>query len=207
MRTNNELFEINALSNALSNALEELHMKRSKSLKLLMMGATAITLVACDEPQDVAVFENVEQCEKQEGFSSDFCETNFKTAQSEHIRVAPKYTSVADCEVDFGAEQCEIAPQRTSSGGSVFMPLMMGYMMGNMLSGGSRAASQPLYRSSGDAKNFRTGDNHKVGSKTGITKVSSQVARAPSTKTSTIRRGGFGKTAARTAGRFRSFGG
>ena len=183
-------------------------MKRSKTLKLLLMGATALTLAACEDPQDVAVFETAEQCAKQEGFNVDICEQNFQTASKEHIRVAPKYTSAADCEVDFGTEQCEIAPQRTSSGGSVFMPMMMGYMMGNMLSGRtSRAASQPLYRSRDDSKNFRTGDNQKVSGKTGLTKVPTQVARASSTKTSTIRRGGFGATAAKRAGRFRSFGG
>ena len=32
----------------------------------------------------------------------------------------------SDCEADFGAEKCELAPQRTTSGGSVFMPLMAG---------------------------------------------------------------------------------
>ncbi|NQV43370.1 MAG: DUF1190 domain-containing protein [Rhodospirillales bacterium] len=186
-------------------------MKRSKSLKLFLMGATALTLVACDEPQDVAVFENTEQCARQDGFDQNACETSFKTAQAEHIRVAPKYTSAADCEVDFGAKQCEVAPQRTSSGGGVFMPMMMGYMMGSVLSGGTRGGarmtSQPLYRSADDPKSFRTGDNHKISGKTGLTKVASNVARAPSTKTSTIRRGGFGATASKTAGRFRSYGG
>jgi uncharacterized protein YgiB involved in biofilm formation len=190
-------------------------MKRSKSLKLFLMGATALTLVACDEPQEVAIFETTEQCASQVGFDKDACESNFKTAQVEHIRVAPKYASAADCEVDFGAAQCEVAPQTTSNGGSVFMPMMMGYMMGSMISnsarggsaGGSSMKSQPLYRSADDRKSFRTGDNHKVSGKTGVTKVASNVARAPSTKTSTIRRGGFGAAAAKTAGRSRSYGG
>ena len=182
-------------------------MKRSRSLKLALMGASALTLAACDNQQDAAIFESVEQCVRHDGFGMEDCQANMKKAEAEHIRVAPKYTSAADCEADFGADQCETAPQRTQSGGSVFMPLMMGYMMGNMLSGRSRVASQPLYRSKDDPKNFRTGDNKKVSGKTGISKVGSQVARAPSTKTSTIRRGGFGSTARRTARRFRSFGG
>ena len=81
-------------------------------------------------------------------------------------------------------------------------------MMGSMLSGNSRVATQPLYRSKDDPKNFRTGDNQKVSGKTGVSKVGSQVARAPATKTRTIRRGGFGSTArASTTRRFRSFGG
>ena len=182
-------------------------MKRSKHLKLALMGASVLTLTACDNVEDVAIFENLEQCVAEDGFGLEACEANLKKAEAEHIRVAPKYTSIADCEADFGAEKCETAPQQTQSGGSVFMPLMMGYMMGNLLSGGSRASTQPLYRSKSDPGNFRTGDNHNVGSKTGPSKVPAQTAKAPSTKTSTIRRGGFGSTARRTAGGFRSYGG
>lgn len=182
-------------------------MKRSRSLKLALMGASALTLAACEDAQDVAIFENVEQCVRQDGFGMEDCKANMETAKAEHVRVAPKYTSAADCEADFGADQCETAPQKTQNGGSVFMPLMMGYMMGNMLSGRSGVATQPLYRSKDDPKNFRTGDNKKVSGKTGISKVSSKVARAPSTKTSTIRRGGFGSAARASSGRFRSFGG
>lgn len=181
-------------------------MKRSKHLKLALMGASALTLVACDNAEDVGVFETVNQCAAQEGFGKQGCETSFAQAQAKHASVAPKYTSAADCEADFGAAKCEIAPQQTQSGGSVFMPMMMGYMVGNMLGGNSRVSPQPLYRSKTDPKNFRTGDNNKVSGKTGLTKVASSVARAPSTKTSTIRRGGFG-AGARRAGAFRSFGG
>ncbi len=182
-------------------------MKRTRTLKLALMGASALTLTACNNSTEVAVFENVDQCIDQAGFSRDVCEKNLEKAKVEHIRVAPKYTSASDCENDFGADRCEIAPQRTTSGGSVFMPLMMGYMMGNMLGGRSTAATQPLYRAKDDAKNFRTGDNQRVAGKTGLSKVSGQVARVPSTKMRTIRRGGFGATARSSMRRFRGFGG
>ncbi len=182
-------------------------MKRSRSLKLALMGASALSLAACDNPENVAIFESVEQCQNEAGFDRETCEANFKQAEAEHVRVAPKYTSAADCEADFGAAQCEIAPQTTQNGGSVFMPLMMGYMMGSMMSNSSRVATQPLYRSRDDRSNFRTGDNQKVAGKTGITKVPSQVAKAPTTKTSTIRRNGFGASARAVTGRTRSFGG
>ena len=64
-----------------------------------------------------------------------------------------------------------------------------------------------------DIKNFRTGDNQKVSSKTGITRVAKGLTRTPSTKTRTIRRGGFGAAARSigtrfsSAGKFRRFGG
>ena len=188
-------------------------MKRTRTLKLSIMSASALTLLACDNSQEVGVFENVEQCSANSGFSKEDCEANEKFARREHIRASPKYTTVSDCELDFGSGRCEIAPQRTTSGGSVFMPMMMGYMMGNMLGSRGRTAAQPLYRSRDDSKTFRTGDNQKVGGKTGITRVARKLTRAPTTKTRTIRRGGFGSAAQasmarfKRMGRFRRFGG
>ena len=182
-------------------------MKRTKILRLALMSASALTLAACENQEDVAIFESVEQCVKYDGFGMEDCKASLDQAKAEHIRAAPKYTSAADCEADFGAAQCETAPQQTSSGGSVFMPLMMGYMMGNMLSGRSRGTSQPLYRSKDNPSNFRTADNQKVSGKTGLTKVPAQVAKAPTTKTRTVKRGGFGAVARRSSGGFRSSGG
>lgn len=187
-------------------------MKRSKSLKLALMGATVLTMTACDDPNEVAaIFESVDECAQYEGQDLDQCRSGWEKAAEEHIRTAPKYTSVEDCQADFGPEQCEQAPQQTTSGGSVFMPLMMGYMMGSMLSGGGRSnvATQPLYKSKDDPKSFRTGDNQKVSSKTGVQNVPSNVTKRPSAKTSTVRRGGFGTTATRmsSSGYTKSYGG
>ncbi|SCA55666.1 putative lipoprotein [Candidatus Terasakiella magnetica] len=185
-------------------------MKRSKSLKLALMGATLFTMTACDNPDEVAsIFEDVDECAKFEGQDLDQCRQGWEKAAEEHVRTAPKYTSVEDCQADFGEAQCEQAPQQTSTGGSIFMPMMMGYMMGSMLSGGGRSnvATQPLYRSKDDPKNFRTGDNQKVSGKTGVQKVPSNVTKRPTTKTSTVRRGGFGSTAMRKTGGFKSYGG
>jgi uncharacterized protein YgiB involved in biofilm formation len=175
-------------------------MKRSKSIALVMMSASTIALSACDEPTvDAAVFDTLEQCISDPVISESQCRSEFAVAKQQHVKAAPKYTSKTDCEADFGAAQCEQAPQRTQSGGSVFMPLMMGYMMGSMLSGGRRGvASQPLYRSTDDPKNYRTADNKKIGGKTGATKVAQSAARSPSVKTSTVSRGGFGARARST---------
>ena len=172
-------------------------MKRSKALKLSLMGASALTLVACDNSQEVGVFETIDQCIDKAGFTRDVCEANQKVAQSEHIKVSPKYTSLSDCETDFGSEKCEVAPQRTTSGGSVFMPMMMGYMMGSMMGGRGSMMSQPLYRSAKSPNSFRTAENRNVGSKTGSTKVASSATNRPTFKRSTRSRGGFGSSGRR----------
>ena len=68
-------------------------------------------------------------------------------------------------------------------------------MMGSMLGGRSGVAAQPLYRSTDDAKSYRTADNKKVGTQVGKTQVARSATRAPSMKSSTVSRGGFGARA------------
>jgi uncharacterized protein YgiB involved in biofilm formation len=172
-------------------------MKRSKTIGLVMMSASVFALTACDEPAvDAAVFENLSQCLANGDVEREQCETDYQAAKSQHAQVAPKYTSQQDCEADFGAEQCQTSSQhRTESGGSIFMPLMMGYMMGSMIGGRSGVASQPLYRSKDDAKSYRTADNKKVGNQIGRTQVAKSTGARPSAKSSTLSRGGFGARA------------
>ena len=171
-------------------------MKRSKSISLLAMSASVVALTACEEPAvDAAVFENLSQCLADPNVERAQCEADYQAAKDQHAQVAPKYQSKQDCEADFGSGQCETAPYQTQSGGSVFMPLMMGYMMCSMLSGRTGVASQPLYRSTSDPSNFRTADNKKVGNTIGRTQVARSTSRAPSMKSSTVSRGGFGARA------------
>jgi uncharacterized protein YgiB involved in biofilm formation len=173
-------------------------MKRSRSIALVMMGAGTIALTACEQQQvEVSVFQDVEQCVNEPGASRTACEEAFGLAEAQHAVVAPKYTDQEVCEADFGVEQCEQAPSEAQGGGSIFMPLMMGYMMGSMMSGraGAGAAAQPLYRSADDPRNFRTADNRSVGAATGRTTVSRAAAAPPTAKSHTVARGGFGDRA------------
>ena len=87
---------------------EENWMKRTRILKLSIMSASALTLIACERSQEVAIFESLEQCANQSIFSQEECSKSERLARSEHIRVSPKYSSVADCERDFGEKKCEI---------------------------------------------------------------------------------------------------
>ena len=164
----------------------------------LVVSASLISLTACDEPKvDASVFKSLEQCKKDPMMRASQCETSFKEARNQHAAVAPKYTSQADCQADFGKGKCEPAPYGTSTGGSVFMPMMMGYMMGSMLGGRTSMMSQPLYRSAKNPGTFRTADNRSVGSKTGKTSVARSATSRPSFKSSTISRGGFGSSGRR----------
>ena len=175
-------------------------MKRCRSISVAaLMGISALSITACEEAKvDATVFSNLQQCLDDGGLPQEQCEAGLREARSQHAEVSPKYSSKEDCEGDFGAGKCETAPYRTASGGSVFMPLMMGYMMGSML-GGRRGSvfTQPLYRSADDPKSYRTADNRKVAAKSGRTQVASSAGRRPSMKTSTLSRGGFGSSGRR----------
>ena len=187
-------------------------MKRSKSLRLVLMGGAAITLGACDQPVEVGVFETVEQCTVM-GYSQSACESAVADARKEHLQSAPKYASRADCEAEFGscepgtaaaqkpgeppAGQQPGGEQSAFGSGSFFMPLLAGYMMGQMM-GGNRYAAQPLYRPQGGAAagtGLYTGSGTQVATRPGratMPQSTFQNARAANT---TLQRGGFGARA------------
>ena len=164
----------------------------------LLMSASIIALTACEEPKvDASIFESIEQCMNDPLLTEAQCKSSFNEARSQHVAVAPKYATAEDCQADFGAQKCEHAPYKTTSGGSVFMPMMAGYMMGSVLGARRSMMPQPLYRSSTGVPGFRTAENRSVGSITGRTKVASSATGRPTFKSSTRSRGGFGSSARR----------
>ena len=170
-------------------------MKRTRTLSLVMMSTSALFLTACDEPQtEVTVYETLEQCVA-DGLDAEFCQKTYNLAQQEHLRAAPRYRSAQECATDFGPEQCQ--EHRTSSGSSIFMPLMMGYMMSRMMGGGGGFMGQPLYRSRDDRSTYRTADNRPVARSNGPVQVARSIADAPPSRSNTVKRGGFGSQAKR----------
>ncbi len=180
--------------------------KRSSKVALMVMvPATTMILASCssEEPVQTAVYENADQCAGY--YNPEQCQAEFNAAKALHPQVAPKYTDKASCETDFGAGQCETTPTTTaatttapavtqSSGGS-FMPMMMGFMAGQMFSGGNRSSlqAQPLYKSSDDRSTFRTATNQPVSRFTGPVKV--MPSRMAPQAGSLVKRGGFGAQA------------
>jgi uncharacterized protein YgiB involved in biofilm formation len=56
------------------------------------------------------------------------CEVDFKEASENHIKNAPKFTAQPECEQQYGAGQCRSA---SFNGNPVFVPAMVGFMVGN----------------------------------------------------------------------------
>ena len=176
-----------------------------------MVPVATLLLAGCgEESQQALVFSDPSECSAAGINDTAQCNADYAAAQALHPQVAPKYIDKAECETDFGAGQCETAPQQTASGGSVFMPMMMGYMMGQMMNRGgaanlqqpatagagavSKVPTQPLYKSRDDRGTFRTATNKPVAG--GIGPISLKPSQVKPQVGQVVRRGGFGQQAA-----------
>ncbi len=150
--------------------------KRSNTVALaLLMPATGLLMTACSQdPQTPAVvYSSVQECQDKNPQGKEQCLTDYQQAAALHPKVAPKYQTVQECEADFGAQRCEISPERqqyasNSSGGSFFMPMMMGYMASQMFN--RPQVMQPGSFSSAGAQprdNVRQADNNQSSGSTG----------------------------------------
>lgn len=186
--------------------------KRSRKAALMFtVPAATLLLQGCgsDDTIDASVFSSVEECT--EFFNPlEECQAAFAEAAALHPKVAPRYADQQACETDFGTGQCETAPEQRAQG-SFFMPMMMGFLAGQMMgrsgmapqsqqaaaAGRASAPNQPLYRSRDDQGAFRTANNARVATQPGPTQVKrSAVQPRPA---SLAQRGGFGAQAQRRA--------
>ena len=171
-------------------------MKKSRSVRLVVLGSASIALAACGDdapPNDARFFSNLQECAAV--YDRAKCLDAKTSAEQTFIAEAPKYSRKEQCETDFGAGNCESQQASAGSGeGSFFMPMLMGYMMGNMLSGQSRF-SQPVYRGPENlAMTQNRGKMFNIGSFGGAGRADASAFR-PAAQVAQVQRGGFGSTA------------
>jgi uncharacterized protein YgiB involved in biofilm formation len=175
------------------------------------MGLAAFGLAACQEEQiDARTFASEEACVAGasgpgSSFTVEDCRTAFMAAREEHLESAPRYNAIAVCESQHGADMC--VQESGGGGGSIIVPLMVGYMMGQMLS--QNAAGKALYPAA--TGGFTTADGRtQVGAlgatarvaPAALTKAAPTIGKPPMTRATVAERGGFGasSTAARGVG-------
>lgn len=188
--------------------------KRSNRVAITILGATAFTLAGCREEQiDAQAFPDLQGCiaEADRGglFSAEACNDAFAEAEALHVESAPRYDSLQVCEEQHGPDACGSEASAAQGGsGSIFMPLMAGYLMGSMLSGrAGMSAGQPMYKTA-DGKYTNATRASTFSGNSGKTKLStSQFTRPPATvgkppmsSATANSRGGFGKTASGRTG-------
>ena len=116
-------------------------MERANAFKIALLGATALTLVACGEAkEEVLAYDSVEACITAGQQDESACRTEFAKAEKLHEEVAPRYDRASDCNSDFGHNRCY--QYRTSAGSSVWLPFMMGYMLAPAAGGASSRRSR-----------------------------------------------------------------
>lgn len=131
--------------------------KRSTAVTLLALGAGAVTIYAAtrDSSTDYALertenthlFATQQECSSSGKVPMLDCQNAWTEAQKAHESYAPRFSSQAACESEFGAGKCG-APTSAGPTFGVFIPLMAGYALAQM-SNGYRA--QALYQRLGDA--------------------------------------------------------
>lgn len=145
-------------------------MRRSKRITLVALATVScMALTACDDSQnkDTEVigdmYNSVQECKEAHDpsdpskllYTEDECKTQFAKAMADHKEHAPKFSSLKDCEDQFGPGACGNTDAQSvdspttppsssnttiinntttheSSGGS-FMPFMAGMLMGHAL--------------------------------------------------------------------------
>ncbi|WP_339107610.1 DUF1190 domain-containing protein [Thioclava sp. GXIMD4216] len=191
--------------------------KRSRYVALTIMGAAAFTLAGCKEEKvDAQAFPDLASCEQAAGAGGDFtaeqCRTAFAQAQELNVESAPRYDSLQVCEEQHGVGNCgseeEATGHQGSGMGGIFMPLLAGYLIGNML--GGRGSAQPLYRNgqggytnADRSASFSTNNGKAKLSQGLFKKPATTIGKAPMTRATAVSRGGFGTSSSTS----RSFGG
>ena len=183
-------------------------LKRSRSLQLTSLMATVgFSMSACGPspsavpvapPEPTPAYTSIDECKAANDVSDTECDTAYAAAQSEAERSAPRYATRAECEGQWGPEQCR---SLNTGGGSFFGPLATGFIIGQLLNGGGYRGGGPLYRdrdgqySNGYgggylSRDYRTGRN--VANARDHTPAARQAPTRVQSRTTVVSRGGFG---------------
>lgn len=170
-------------------------MRKAFSFKPLAIGVASVFLSACSGgKQEALVFQNVDECKDALPDMAQKCVTAYEGALEEAAKTAPKYNTKNDCEYEFGTNQCQTYQ---SNGTSIFMPLMAGYMIGNLLA--PRPYYQPMFTSYSRYSPYRynwigaDGTDYGNSRKRSLNVKPSAFDKKPAV-TRTIKRGGFGSS-------------
>ncbi|OYQ76350.1 DUF1190 domain-containing protein [Wohlfahrtiimonas chitiniclastica] len=187
--------------------------KNFKLKPLAVSLLVAFGVVACGSSNDteqLTIYSDANDCINNNPNMVAECKSVYEGAIKEAIETAPKYATIEECTADFGAENCQsvqqannaVNPQQMASnesGGSFFMPLLAGFMMGKLMSGmmgNNNAAHKPVYSpkdASGRPTNYYDSTGKSYGAAQSGRTVSVPKNELKSKPAGTVKRGGFGQ--------------
>ncbi len=168
------------------------------SLRPLALAVTAAALTACSSKEEVQIVASIDECTLKTELTYEQCKAAYEAAVIEAGRTGPKYRSVRNCEAEFGYGHC----QSNSSG--FFMPMMAGFMVGQMMGGRDHYYGgygyNPVFRYSNpySSHNNRimTADGSIIGrSGQSSYRVGKSALKPKPAVSRTVSRGGFGSVA------------
>ncbi|MBO6510078.1 MAG: DUF1190 domain-containing protein [Roseibium sp.] len=172
-------------------------MKRSKSIKLVVMATTSVTLAGCSQEPDLdgRVYKSEAECVADSYVSDELCAEVIQTGEQVHAASGPRYNSMSLCTEQHGANACTTG---ASDGTSFFTPFAVGYFVANAANGGlMRNSIRPIYPERGSRRYYTSG-GYYVGSYDRGWRTYNDAVKAPpkpakvQTRTSIASRGGFG---------------
>ncbi|MGK2959759.1 MAG: DUF1190 family protein [Candidatus Malihini olakiniferum] len=179
--------------------------------------SAAFILAGCEQTdKTVSMYQNADDCSAANLSKSVQCTTAYNNVLKKEEKTAAKYASKENCVAEFSEVQCTPVPAQAGSAAqttqtsSSWMPLMAGYVMGRMMSGGTGFAQQPLLSSLSPASPAN-GQFVDASGKSYVPSTSSRTVTVPKTAlapksvtTNTITRGGFGESVAKQTSMQRS---
>jgi uncharacterized protein YgiB involved in biofilm formation len=182
-------------------------MKRSRKLELSLMGVAPLALSACSPSPENLVYENLSDCYSDPRVTQVACNDAYNRALTEHVRTAPHFASMDQCQATYGPGQCDI--RLDPAGNPYYSPRMNGFMVGrwmpptynwyghsyvpSVIVTGGDWAPRPLYRTASD---WNTGGWSTAGGRSwGGSSEASYGSGGSRISTSTLERGGFGGSA------------
>jgi uncharacterized protein YgiB involved in biofilm formation len=181
-------------------------LKRSRTLHVSSLMATvSFSMAACGSPQrsvpepvPALAYTSVAECQAADDIPDAECDTAYAEAQRVAAETSPRYATQAECEGEWGPEQCR---PLNSGGGSFFGPLATGFIIGQLLNGGGYRGGGPLYRdrdgqySNGYGGGYLSRDYRTGQTITNARDHTPEARQAPSrvqNRTTVVSRGGFG---------------
>jgi uncharacterized protein YgiB involved in biofilm formation len=161
--------------------------RRSAYVGFSVLTLSAAGLAGCERQADPPkVYSSVADCKAEH--PGQACDTAWQASVGEHDSTAPRYTNQQECEAQYGVGHCE-----SRQGGQVFMPLMAGFILGQMLNNNRCNSS---YGGCGGYGGGYVGHPVFYSSGGGYRTPTINPGESVFTRSGGISRGGFGSTAA-----------
>lgn len=114
-------------------------MKKSKRLSLVLMGTLALAGCGSGSQDNPQVFKDKAECVASGNFNEEQCAKMEAEAKAQ----TPQFASREECVKQFGESACK---QESTGHGNFWMPMLMGFVAGQILGGGNNSPAQGLYQ-------------------------------------------------------------